>query len=294
VRAKEGWTGISDKYFLAAMIPTTVGADEGARKYYYDYDAPAVRVGAMDAKISLSPGAQQQSLTHVYVGPKEIHTLADLNLDMDRAIDYGWFHFLARPLVEVLLYFHGLVGNLGVAIILITVIIKAILFPLADKSYRSMNAMKKLQPEIESLKKKYGDDKQRMNQEMMGLYQKNKVNPLGGCLPIVVQIPVFFALYKVLYLSIEMRHAPFYGWIEDLSAMAPYCVLPVLMGASMFIQQKMSPAPADPMQAKIMMMLPVVFTVLFFSFPAGLVIYWVVNNVLSIAQQGYIYKQMDA
>ena len=286
--AVRGWSGFSDKYFMAALIP---GDTTALKKYYFDFDTPTYRVGSVSSKAILEPKASETYVTRLFVGPKEIRTLEEMGLDLERAIDYGWFHFLAQPLVKLLLFFNDYIANYGVAIILLTIAIKLLFFPLANKSYVSMNAMKKLQPKIEELRKVHGSDKQTLNQEMMRLYQENKVNPLGGCLPIVVQIPVFFALYKVLFLSVEMRHAPFFLWITDLSVKDPYYVLPVLMGASMYYQSKLNPAPADPIQAKVMQFLPVIFTFMFLSFPAGLVLYWLLNNVLSIAQQSYIMKK---
>ncbi len=287
--ATSGWVGISDKFFLAALIPPSDGK---SKDYYFDYDAPAHRSGTVSHKQTVAPGGEAVVNTRMYIGPKEVWTLESHNLELQRAIDYGWFHFLAEPIVQLLLFMNGMVNNYGISIILLTVGIKILLFPLANKSYISMNAMKKLQPKIEELKLKHGDDKKALNEDMMKLYQTNKVNPLGGCLPMLVQIPVFFALYKVLFLSVEMRHAPFMLWIDDLSVMDPYYVLPILMGASMFYQSKLNPTPADPVQAKIMMFLPLIFTFMFMTFPAGLVLYWLVNNVLSIAQQSYIMKKV--
>ena len=287
-QANKGWIGFSDKYFLAALVP---GNTASSKKFYFDFDAPTHRTGIVSSKNILEPGGDKIFTTRLFIGPKEIRNLEAKHLDLDRSVDYGWFHFLAVPLVQLLLFLNDYLHNYGLAIIFLTIFIKAIFYPLANKSYRSMSAMKKLQPKIEELRKLHSSDKQQLNQEMMKLYQENKVNPLGGCLPIVVQIPVFFALYKVLLLSVEMRHAPFFLWIHDLSVKDPYYVLPLLMGVSMFLQSKMNPAPADPMQAKIMMFLPVIFTFMFLSFPAGLVLYWLLNNVLSIAQQGYIMKQ---
>lgn len=287
--ATKGWAGISDKYFLAALIPAD---NQTGKSFYFDYDAPAYRAGTVSHRQIVAPKESLTVQTRLFVGPKEVKTLERHNLDLERAIDYGWFHFLAEPIVQVLLFLNGFFHNFGVAIILLTMGIKLLLFPLANKSYVSMNAMKKLQPKIEELKKQHGDNRQALNEAMMKLYQTHKVNPLGGCLPIVVQIPVFFALYKVLFLSVEMRHAPFMLWIHDLSVMDPYYVLPILMGASMFFQSKLNPTPADPIQAKIMMFLPLVFTFMFMTFPAGLVLYWLLNNVLSIAQQYYILKKV--
>ncbi|MBF0359224.1 MAG: membrane protein insertase YidC [Magnetococcales bacterium] len=288
-KATSGWVGISDKFFLAALIPEDT---VNVKNFYFDYDPPAHRSGKVSNKKTIGPGSDITVKTKMYIGPKEVKTLESHNLDLNRAIDYGWFHFLAEPIVQVLLFLNGIVHNFGVAIILLTIGIKLVLYPLANKSYVSMNAMKKLQPKVEDLKVKHGDNKKTLNEEMMKLYQTNKVNPLGGCLPMIVQIPVFFALYKVLFLSVEMRHAPFMLWINDLSAQDPYYVLPVLMGASMYFQSKLNPTPADPIQAKIMAFLPLIFTFMFLTFPAGLVLYWLLNNVLSIAQQSYIMKKM--
>jgi YidC/Oxa1 family membrane protein insertase len=209
------------------------------------------------------------------------------------AVDFGFFGFLARPLLHVLKFFYGFLHNYGLAIILLTVIIKLIFWPLTQKSYTSMKGMQKLQPQMQKLREKYKNDKQRLNVELMNLYKEHRVNPLGGCLPMLVQIPVFFALYKTLLISIELRHAPFFLWIADLSAKDPYYVTPLLMGASMFVQQKLTPSTMDPMQAKLFLAMPIVFTVLFLNFPAGLVLYWLVNNLLTIGQQYLIYRQKD-
>ncbi|MBF0285981.1 MAG: membrane protein insertase YidC [Magnetococcales bacterium] len=286
--ASAGWAGFSDKYYLAALSPED---QENSKRFYFDFDAPAHRVGAVSRKLTAAPGGMEEIKTRMFIGPKEVELLEAQGLALDRSIDYGWFHFLAAPLVKFLLFFYHFTGNFGVAIVVLTFIIKALFFPLANKSYHSMAAMRRLQPKVEELKKIYGDDKQRMQQEMMRLYQEHKVNPLGGCLPIMLQIPVFFALYKVLLLSIEMRHAPLGLWIHDLSEMDPYYVLPLLMGVSMFIQTKLSPPPPDPVQAKVILLLPIVFTFMFLNFPSGLILYWFVNNVLSITQQWYIMKK---
>jgi YidC/Oxa1 family membrane protein insertase len=231
--------------------------------------------------------------------------------NFDLAIDFGWFYFLTKPFFLFLQWLNHLVGNFGVSILIFTVLVKAVMYPLANKSYKSMSAMKKLQPQITKMREQFKDDRQRQQQEMMALYKREKINPASGCLPIVVQIPVFFALYKVLFVNIEMRHAPFFGWIQDLSAPDPTSlfnlfglipwdppqmlmigVWPLIMGITMFLQQKLNPAPADPTQAKIMMFLPLIFTFMLASFPAGLVIYWAWNNLLSIAQQRYIMYKM--
>jgi len=220
--------------------------------------------------------------------------MKDVGVKLERSVDFGWFAFIAKPMHDLIMFLFGFVLNFGLSIILIVVLIKILFYWPSKKSYESMAGMRKLQPEVAKLKEMYGDDRQKMGQEMMGLYKKHKVNPLGGCLPIIIQIPVFFSLYKVLLISIEMRQAPFFGWIQDLSVQDPFFVLPVLMGISMFAQQRLSPAPPDPVQAKLMKMLPIVFTALFLFFPAGLVLYWLVNNLLSILQQWYVMKQQDA
>ncbi len=213
---------------------------------------------------------------------------------LDLAVDYGWLTVLSQPLFWLLNWLHGLLGNWGWAIIMLTILIKLAFYKLSETSYKSMANMRRVAPRLQALKDRYGDDKQRMNQAMMELYKKEKINPLGGCLPILVQIPVFIALYWVLLESVELRQAPFILWIDNLSSPDPFYILPLLMGVSMFIQQKLNPAPIDPMQAKIMMSLPFVFTIFFAFFPAGLVLYWVVNNILSIAQQWYITRQIEA
>ena len=208
------------------------------------------------------------------------------------AIDLGWYSILAKPLLSILKFFYSYTRNYGIAIILITIILKLLFFPLTQKSYKSMKEMQKLQPKMTELKEKHKNDRDAMNRAMMELYKTHKVNPMGGCLPMLVQIPVFFALYKALMFSIELRHAPFAFWITDLSAKDPYYITPVIMGVTMFIQQKMTPSNMDPVQAKMMLALPVVFTFMFLNFPSGLVLYWLVNNILTIAQQYYINKSL--
>jgi YidC/Oxa1 family membrane protein insertase len=228
------------------------------------------------------------------VGPKLQNDLKEIATGLDLTVDYGWLTILAKPIFWLLSKIHALLGNWGWAILVLTLIIKLAFFKLSATSYRSMANMRKMTPRMQALKDRYGDDKQRLNQAMMDLYKKEKINPLGGCLPILVQIPVFIALYWVLLEAVELRQAPFILWITDLSIKDPYYVLPLIMGASMFVQQKLNPAPPDPMQAKIMMSLPFVFTIFFAFFPAGLVLYWVANNLLSIAQQWYITRQIEA
>ena len=232
-----------------------------------------------------------------YAGTKELEILEEKGNHLVRMIDYGWFGnkfaFLVKPLLKVLAYFYGVTQNYGWSIIFLTIIIKLLFFPLTHKSFKSMKGMTKIQPYVKVIQERNKDDRKQMNEELLELYKKHKVNPVGGCLPMLLQIPVFIALYHALFFSIELRGAPFIGWITDLSVADPYYVTPVLMGITMFLQQRMTPSIGDPMQQKIMMFLPIVFTFLFVSFPAGLVIYWTVNNMLTISQQYYIYKVLD-
>jgi len=229
----------------------------------------------------------------LFAGPKEHKILATLPEGMDLTVDYGWLTVISAPLFWLLAAIHRLLGNWGWAIIVLTILIKAAFYPLSATSYKSMAHMRKMQPKMAALKERYGDDRQKLNQAMMELYKTEKINPLGGCLPILIQIPVFLALYWVLLESVEMRQAPWVGWIKDLSAQDPYFVLPILMTASMVLQTRMNPVPPDPVQAKVMQFMPFVFSVFFFFFPAGLVLYWLVNNCLSIAQQWQIQRMFD-
>jgi YidC/Oxa1 family membrane protein insertase len=242
---------------------------------------------------AVAPGQTVEVGATAYVGPKIIDRLEALAPNLDRTVDFGWLFFISLPLFYILEWFYGLVGNWGVAIILLTVLVKAVFFHLSATSYRSMAKMRAVAPQLTRLKELYGDDRQRMSQEMMALYKREKINPLGGCLPILVQMPVFISLYWVLFESVQLRHAPFMLWINDLSQMDPYFILPILMGISMFIQMSLNPTPPDPMQAKIMKLMPPVFTVFFLWFPAGLVLYWLVNNILSISQQWYITRKIE-
>lgn len=286
--AKGGWIGIMNQYFIAAIV----GDNQNDYRYYFKGDGHTYQAGFLEG--AQAEGSDAVFHSRVYVGPKSTPVMKTLNAGLERSVDYGWFAVIAKPLHDLLLLFHGMISNFGLCIILLVVLIKILFFWPTKKSYESMAAMRKLQPEMKRLKELHSGDRQKMGQETMALYKKNKVNPLGGCLPMIIQIPVFFALYKTLLVSIEMRQAPFFGWIHDLSVMDPYYVLPVLMGASMLVQQQLNPAPPDPMQAKIMKFLPVVFTFMFLFFPSGLVVYWLVNNILSIAQQWYVLHQMKA
>jgi YidC/Oxa1 family membrane protein insertase len=315
---KGGWLGITDKYWLTSIIPDqneTVKATfsklarDNVERYQTDF---------LGTERVVQPGQSAESTSRLFAGAKEVKLLDKYRdtlgiPNFDKAIDFGWFYFLTKPIFLTLIFFHGLLGNLGLAILLLTVIIKIIFFPLANKSYAAMSKMKKLQPEIQKLREKYGDDKARINQEMMDLYKRTGANPISGCLPILIQIPVFFSLYKVLFVTIEMRHAPFFGWIHDLSAPDPTSIFnlfgllpftppailmigawPLIMGVTMYVQQKLNPQPADPVQAKMFMFLPVIFTYMLASFPAGLVIYWAWNNLLSCAQQWVIMRRNGA
>jgi YidC/Oxa1 family membrane protein insertase len=286
-----GWVAMLQHYFVGAWFPR----DDAVYSYYSrTHEHPSNRrynIGMNSVTpVTVAPGETGQLGLDLFAGPKEQDRLKEKAQGFDLTVDYGWLTPVSAPLFWVLDWIHDFVGNWGWAIILLTCLIKLAFYPLSAASYKSMAKMKKLQPRLQTLKDRYGDDKAKMNQAMMEIYKKEKVNPLGGCLPIVIQIPVFIALYWVLLESVELRQAPWELWIQDLSVRDPFYVLPVLMGASMVAQQMLNPAPLDPMQKRIMMALPVVFTFLFLYFPAGLVLYWLVNNVLSIAQQWYINK----
>ncbi len=311
-----GWLGITDKYWLTALVPNQTQPVAARFLYQLTDNTDRYQADFVGPMRTAQPGASVAAVQHLFAGAKEVDLLDDyaevLEIDnFDLAIDFGWFYFLTKPLFIGLLFINKYLGNMGVAIIVLTLLIKLALYPLANTSYKAMSKMKKLQPEMKKLQERFKDDKVRLNQEMMTLYKNEKANPAAGCLPILVQIPVFFALYKVLFVTIEMRHAPFFGWIQDLSAPDPTSlfnlfglipwdppafmiigVWPLIMGFSMYIQQKLNPAPTDPIQAKIFLFLPIVFTIMLAQFPAGLVIYWTINNVLSIAQQWYIMRSM--
>jgi YidC/Oxa1 family membrane protein insertase len=316
LRSTGGWLGITDKYWLVAVIPDQAApfeggfryASAGADKYQTDFRRDAVTV---------APGGAEQVTHRFFAGAKEVATLEGYQRGLgivrfDLAIDWGWFFFLTKPIFVAIDWLYRFTGNFGIAIIVFTIFMRLLFFPLANKSFKSMAGMRKIQPEIMRLREVYKNDRERQTKEMMDLYRKEGVNPLSGCMPILVQIPVFFALYKVLFVTIEMRHAPFYGWIKDLSAPDPTTVFnlfglipwdppgflmvgiwPILMGVSMYVQMKLNPAPPDPIQQKVFMLLPIIFTFILAPFPAGLVIYWTVNNVLSMAQQWVIIRRVD-
>ncbi len=288
-----GWVAMLRHYFVSAWLPP---AERRQQFYSESLGDGLYRLGHKGLQaVAVPPGQRGVLATRLYAGPKEQDRLAGLAEGLVLTVDYGWLTPIAQPLFWVLKWLHRLVGNWGWAIVLLTVLIKLAFYPLSATSYKSMAKMRKLTPRMQSLKERYGDDKQKLQQAMMELYKKEKINPMGGCLPILIQIPVFIALYWVLLESVELRQAPFVLWIRDLSARDPYFVLPILMGISMFVQQWLSPNPAtDPLQRKLFMALPAVFTVFFLFFPSGLVLYWLVNNVLSIAQQWRITQVIEA
>ncbi len=279
-----GWIAMQQHYFLTAWVPV---ADSKSRFYTRAVNGDYT-IGAVSQPIDLAPNQQQIVGSRLYLGPEITSTLKAIAPGLDLTVDYGWLWFISGLLFSVMKTIYSFIGNWGWSIVLVTVLIKLVFFKLSATSYKSMAGMRKLQPKLAALRERYGDDKAKISQATMEMYRQEKVNPLGGCLPIVIQIPVFIALYWVLLESVELRQAPFMLWITDLASSDPWHVLPIIMGATMLIQQKLNPAPPDPMQAKIMMFLPILFTGLFWNFPAGLVLYWIVNNTLSITQQWYI------
>ncbi len=305
--AKDGWVGLVQHYFVSAWIPQ---AKESQEFYTKDLGNKVFRIGTKMSLSSIPPGASKDLNAKLYMGPQTHDDLVKAAPGLEYTVDYGWLSFIASPLFTILSIIQDLVGNWGYSIILLTVLIKLAFYPLSASGYRNMAQMRELAPRLQSLKEKFGDDRQKMQQGMMELYKKEKINPMGGCLPILVQIPVFISLYWMLLASVEMRNAPFILWITDLSAPdslfghipeflpliggMPIGLLPILMGISMIIQTKLNPKPTDPMQAKVMAIMPIVFSVFFFFFPAGLVLYWLVNNVLSIAQQARINHLIHA
>jgi YidC/Oxa1 family membrane protein insertase len=287
--ADNGWISMVQHYFVTALLPP----EKAEREYYMRRLADQYySAGVILPVAAIAPGGTGKSAIRLYAGPEEQEKLKAVAPGLDLVVDYGWLTVIAAPLFWVLEWFHGWLGNWGLAIIALTVLIKAIFFPLSAASYKSMARMKQVTPRLMKLREQYGDDRVKLNQAMMDLYKQEKINPLGGCLPIAVQIPVFIALYWVLLASVELRQAPFFGWITDLSATDPYFILPALMMGSMVVQTRMSPTPPDPVQAKVMQIMPLAFGVMFFFFPAGLVLYWLVNNILSIAQQWQITRMM--
>jgi len=313
--ATGGWVGITDKYWASALVPDQGTPFEGSFLTGAAGPVKTYSANAAQPVQTVEPGATREVQTRLFAGAKEVKTIdayeASLGIrNFDRLIDWGWFYFITKPLFQVMDFFYRLFGNFGVAILLVTVLVKAIFFPLANKSYASMARMKAMQPEMQAIRERNGDDRMKQQQELMQLYKTAKINPVAGCWPVLIQVPVFFALYKVLFVTIEMRHAPFFGWIKDLAApdptsvfnlfgLLPYSVpeflilgaWPLVMGVTMFLQMKMNPEPPDPIQKAMFAWMPVIFTYMLASFPAGLVIYWTWNNTLSVAQQYAIMRR---
>ncbi|MGL6034595.1 MAG: membrane protein insertase YidC, partial [Acinetobacter johnsonii] len=299
VEVKGGWVAMVQHYFVSAWIPGDLKLTQAngqpyvakleSRKSTDDMNI----IGFTSPTITVPAGTVAEIDATFYSGPKVQSELKELATGLNQTVDYGWLWPIAKLLFLGLEFFHGLVGNWGWAIILLTVLVKLILWPLSSKSYRSMAKMRVIAPEMQRMKEEFGEDRMRFSQEMMALYKREQVNPLAGCLPLLLQMPIFLALYWVLMESVELRHAPWLLWIQDLSAMDPWFILPLLMGATMFIQQSLNPQPADPMQAKVFKIMPIVFTVFMLFFPAGLVLYWIVNNSITIIQQTLINKSVE-
>jgi YidC/Oxa1 family membrane protein insertase len=313
----KGWVGITDKYWLTALVPAANETFTAEYKHFTRDGMDAYQADVRGSAVELPVGGEEETTTHLFAGAKEVNQLDHyrdtLNIPLfDRAVDFGSLYFLTRPIFALLSYFYSIVGNFGVAILLLTVVIKALLYPLANKSMVAMSKMRILTPKMNEIRERFSDDKMKMNQEIMAMYKREKVNPMSGCLPVLLQIPVFFALYRVLSVSLEMRHAPFFGWVKDLSApdtanlftafgFIPWDVpsflhlgvWPMILCVTMIIQQRLNPKPADPVQAAMMNYMPFIFLLMFMGFPAGLVIYYSWNNLLSILQQYIINKQLD-
>ena len=314
---KNGWIGYTDHYWQVTIFPETNETFKARFKNLKNRNN-SVQIDFINENIkTLRSGESLKTKSYIFAGAKEVplidQYIKKIGINkLDLSVDFGWFYFLTKPLFYALHFLSSLVGNFGVGIIILTICIRIVLFPLANKSFKSMNSMRMITPEIQRIRERYKDDRQRMNQEMFAMYKEKKINPAAGCLPILIQIPIFFALYKVLFVSIEMRHAPFFGWIQDLSAPDPTSLFnlfglipwdtpafltigiwPILMGVTMFLQQKINPPPPDPLQAKIFMMLPFIFTFLLATFPSGMVVYWTVNNILSIAQQYILLRKQS-
>ena len=299
VEAKDAWVAMVQHYFVSAWIPGDIKLTQNdgqaytakleSRKSADDMNI----IGFTSPTITVPKGTVAEVDATFYAGPKIQSELKDLAVGLNQTVDYGWLWPIAKLLFLGLQFFHGIVGNWGWSIILLTILVKLILWPLSSKSYRSMAKMRVIAPEMQRMKEEFGEDRMRFSQEMMALYKREQVNPLSGCLPLLLQMPIFLALYWVLMESVELRHAPWLAWIQDLSAMDPWFILPLLMGATMFIQQMLNPQPADPMQAKVFRIMPIIFTVFMLFFPAGLVLYWIVNNSITILQQSLINKSVE-
>lgn len=289
-QSNEGWIAMLQHYFLTAWVPQQ---DSSRELYTRQLDKHLFSIGSIVTVGEVAPGADRVVDSTLYVGPQDQRRLEYIAPNLDLVVDYGWLTFLAKPIYWLLAFLQGLVGNWGWAIVLLTVLVKAILYPISAAGYKSMARMRDVAPRMKAIQEKYANDKQALNQAMMELYRREKINPAGGCLPIMLQIPVFLALYWVLLATVELRGAPWLLWVNDLASPDPYLILPLLMVATMIIQMKISPRPTDPTQAKVMMIMPVVFGVMFFFFASGLVLYWLTNNVLSIWQQWYVNKQIE-
>ena len=290
IATKQGWVGLLQHYFVTAWVPN----QHSDNQLYTSTNQKFAFIGFRAPTAVIADGASETISSKLWTGPKLQDQMEAVAPNLDLTVDYGWAWFIAKPLFWLLQFIQSIVSNWGLAIIGVTIVVKAILYPLTRAQYTSMAKMRMLQPRMQELRERFGDDRQRMSQEMMKMYKEEKVNPLGGCLPILLQMPIFIALYWTFMEAVELRHAPFFGWIQDLSAQDPYYILPLLMGGSMFLLQKMSPTPvADPTQQKIMTFMPVVFTIFFLWFPAGLVLYWLVSNVITIIQQQLIYRGLE-
>ncbi|WP_413691876.1 membrane protein insertase YidC [Psychromonas sp. KJ10-2] len=286
-----GWVAMLQHYFVSAWVPN---ADDNNVLYTNVIQNKDATIGFKSPIKTIAPNSTEKYSTNLWIGPKLQDEMSHVGENLDLTVDYGWLWWLAQPLFKLLLFFQGIVGNWGVAIILITFTVKGLLYPLTKAQYTSMAKMRLLQPKIQALRERYGEDRQKVSKAMMEMYKEEKVNPLGGCFPILLQMPIFIALYWSLMEAVELRHAPFMFWIQDLSVQDPYYILPILMGVSMFFIQKMSPATVqDPMQQKIMKFMPVVFTFFFLWFPAGLVLYWLMSNIVTLVQQTVIYRQFE-
>ncbi|MGY4676398.1 membrane protein insertase YidC [Pasteurella sp. P03HT] len=292
ISTKAGWVAVLQHYFVSAWIP-----NQDADNQLYSLTDKASNIASIGYRgpVTVIPAGTQETIkSTLWTGPKLQNEMASVANHLDLSVDYGWAWFIAKPLFWLLTFIQSLVHNWGLAIIGVTLVVKALLYPLTKAQYTSMAKMRMLQPKLQEMRERFGEDRQRMSQEMMKLYKEEKVNPLGGCLPILLQMPIFIALYWTFLEAVELRHAPFFGWIQDLSAQDPYYILPILMGASMFLLQKMSPTPvADPTQQKIMNFMPVLFTGFFLFFPSGLVLYWLVSNLITIVQQQLIYRGLE-
>lgn len=290
INTKAGWVAVLQHYFVSAWIPN----QDADNQLYTTTNNGMGFIGYRGPVTAIQAGETKTINSSLWTGPKLQEQMGEVANHLDLTVDYGWAWFIAKPLFKLLTLIQSLVGNWGLAIIGVTLVVKAILYPLTKAQYTSMAKMRMLQPKLQEMRERFGDDRQRMSQEMMKLYKEEKVNPLGGCLPLLIQMPIFIALYWTFMEAVELRHAPFFGWIQDLSAQDPYYILPLLMGGSMYLLQKMSPTPvADPMQQKVMNFMPVIFTVFFLWFPAGLVLYWLVSNLITIIQQQLIYRGLE-